>query len=400
MRPNLTQSFIHRETLKLQELSTFPQKQTSYYHSPNVFIETFKKELQQTTEKIIDQMNIILDEVRWYGETYYNEEFVSLTNEKIEDTLKRLETHYDKTYETHCRLQRFATLSKDIQKHFNHYQTLMKQLDDERETKNESIGNGMNFLLEKIKTSSKSLKKENGSNWLKQVENDYTDNVVVTREYQKHLENEMYEKELEYIHKSSGYQTIDIGRYSSLQPIVKEEIEAIRHWTGKNLNSLIFNSTSDDWKVNSSVFDRKVLGRRNLLFIIDDYDGNRFGGYVTSQINSMWISNARLKVNATGSRTYDGGAFVFTLRRRTKLTLQKFETIVPSESFTLCDAPNGCLFHFGDSKNGRYDIRIHKQNAGASICQSASYNYKGRASPLRDWDEGFTPARILVYQLS
>ena len=118
MNRNFTSSMLQKETKSLKELTMIPQKYSSTHSSSNLFIYQFKEQLHQATNTIIEQLYTIRDEVDWYADTYFNDDFESKIDEKIEVTLKRLETHYDKAYETHSRLKRLIILSKDIQKHF------------------------------------------------------------------------------------------------------------------------------------------------------------------------------------------------------------------------------------------------------------------------------------------
>ena len=44
----------------------------------------------------------------------------------------------------------------------------------------------------------------------------------------------------------------------------KEEIEIIEKWTEKQCQNLLFDSSIDDWRKNSSVFNERIMGRKEL----------------------------------------------------------------------------------------------------------------------------------------
>ena len=45
---------------------------------------------------------------------------------------------------------------------------------------------------------------------------------------------------------------------------------------------VLFDSDCDNWKVNESVFDDKIMGRKQLLFIIEDDHCEKFGYFLNT----------------------------------------------------------------------------------------------------------------------
>ena len=75
----------------------------------------------------------------------------------------------------------------------------------------------------------------------------------------------------------------------------KKERVQIEDWCGMYFEKKIFDSDVDDWSMKSSVFHKKIFGRENLLFLIEDDKDNVFGGFIKSKIaidNSIcsWIN--------------------------------------------------------------------------------------------------------------
>ena len=91
--------------------------------------------------------------------------------------------------------------------------------------------------------------------------------------------------------------------------IEEKEIQIIEQFTEYKLQNILFDSNYDNWKKETSIFNQLLLGKQNLVFLIEDSEENIFGGFVGSPIkrlmefsNDKWIG-----------RTYDNRSFVFSL---------------------------------------------------------------------------------------
>ncbi|BFU20722.1 hypothetical protein EHI2019_001026100 [Entamoeba histolytica] len=62
-------------------------------------------------------------------------------------------------------------------------------------------------------------------------------------------------------------------------------INQIEEWTNRRVGDKIFDSDKDDWKVNTSVFESRLMSKEHIIIIIEDEDGNKFGGYVNCKID-------------------------------------------------------------------------------------------------------------------
>ena len=78
-------------------------------------------------------------------------------------------------------------------------------------------------------------------------------------------------------------------------------IESIERWTNKKIISIVFDSDINNWN-SGREFSEYIIGKSNLLFMIDDVENNRFGGYINSP-----ITNSDIYIN-------DPDAFIFSLK--------------------------------------------------------------------------------------
>ena len=63
------------------------------------------------------------------------------------------------------------------------------------------------------------------------------------------------------------------------------EITQIEEWTCKQCGEIIFDSDTNNWKRKQSELNEKIIGKSQLLFVIEDEDGEVFGYYFNPQID-------------------------------------------------------------------------------------------------------------------
>ncbi|EMD45124.1 Hypothetical protein EHI5A_038660 [Entamoeba histolytica KU27] len=80
-----------------------------------------------------------------------------------------------------------------------------------------------------------------------------------------------------------------------------EEIKQIEEWTERKVGNILFDSDKDNWNKNTSVFGERIKNKEHIIIIIEDEEGNKFGGYVNEKIDEVdeWI--------------YDSQSFLFSL---------------------------------------------------------------------------------------
>ena len=62
----------------------------------------------------------------------------------------------------------------------------------------------------------------------------------------------------------------------------------IEKWTGSGCEEVVFDSDIHNWSINTSVFDVKIIGRRQLVFVIEDERGEKFGYYLNTEIKNEY----------------------------------------------------------------------------------------------------------------
>ncbi|BFU18877.1 trichohyalin, putative [Entamoeba histolytica] len=160
-------------------------------------------------------------------------------------------------------------------------------------------------------------------------------------------------------------------------------IKQIEEWTEKRINNILFDSDKDNWNRNTSVFDQRIMNKEHIIIIIEDEDGNKFGGYVNSKIDKVgWIN--------------DSQSFVFSLESNGRMKrMMKFDIKESQYAFCLCSQSHDCLFSFGDGN----DIVVCKENYKTiSYCEQDSYEYEGISNALCG-KEDFMPKRIIAIEM-
>nr|BAN40996.1 hypothetical protein [Entamoeba invadens] len=161
----------------------------------------------------------------------------------------------------------------------------------------------------------------------------------------------------------------------------EEEVSKIKEWSGKNVTNVLFDSNVDDWGT-SAVFNRKVVGRKEVVVVVEDMKGNKFGGVIFKTIQAEDLNTA------------DPQAFAFVLKTKGKIKgASKFKILEAHTNYAFgCykdDHPR--LFYITNC------IFVMKRGEGGSNCISGiteipvKTNFWGGVN--------FTPKRIFVFQL-
>ena len=161
------------------------------------------------------------------------------------------------------------------------------------------------------------------------------------------------------------------GEFDELRPyriLIKEmSIESIERWTNKKIKSIVFDSDIDNWN-SGREFSQYIIGKSNLLFMIDDVENNRFGGYINSR-----ITNSDIYIN-------DPNAFIFSLKSNRRLNQpMKFQINSPGNAFISITTHERYIFAFG----GGYDIKLDKKETSyMANSNPSSYNFGANINAL------------------
>ena len=127
------------------------------------------------------------------------------------------------------------------------------------------------------------------------------------------------------------------------------------------------------------------MNRSNLMFVIEDTNNNKFGGYISSTINQYesWITDSK--------------AFVFSLKSNGRLNgMKKFDITQPQFAFYLYQKSSQIyLFSIGGN-----DIGVCKKNyRNGGWGNQQSFNYEGHQNVLKGNDDDYTMKRFVVIQM-
>ncbi|BFU22101.1 TLD, putative [Entamoeba histolytica] len=168
-----------------------------------------------------------------------------------------------------------------------------------------------------------------------------------------------------------------------------EEMLQIEEWTNRKVGNILFDSDIDNWNKDTSVFYQRIWNKKHIIIIIEDEDGNKFGGYVNSKIDKVgeWINDSK--------------SFVFSLESNGRMErMMKFDIKDPRYAFILHNQSDDCLFIFGYFGYG--DFGVFKENDKTeSYCSQYSFEYEGISNALcgKQYPERFTPKRIIVIEM-
>ena len=62
------------------------------------------------------------------------------------------------------------------------------------------------------------------------------------------------------------------------------DMKQIESWTGLQCGEILFDSEYDNWNVDSSIFDEKIVGKRQIVFLIEEEKGEKFGYYLNTTV--------------------------------------------------------------------------------------------------------------------
>ena len=174
--------------------------------------------------------------------------------------------------------------------------------------------------------------------------------------------------------------------YVKVKPydLLFDQVKQIEEWTSKKCEEIVFDSEKDDWSYGGkSTFDSKILNKNQLIFIIEDTEGNRFGGYIDATIDKIgWIEDSK--------------SFIFSIESKGRLnSMKKFNIRKPEFAFCLYKKSYERLFEIGLE-----DIHIFKKGSryGKHYCEQNSFNYERNQNTLCG-KEYFGIKRFTVIQM-
>ena len=223
-----------------------------------------------------------------------------------------------------------------------------------------------------------------------------TKELIQSSKNQNNINDSKEKEEIQEIRKRT-YEEIQNKDFN----LTNQQRKQIENWTSLHCSEVVFDSNKDDWN-SIEPFKSKIFNRSQLIFLIEDEKGQKFGGYIHAKINKTtkqpngWYN---------GDAIEDSNAFVFTLNsnRKGKEEMMKFEIIDKEKAFLLNDSDEfEWLFLIGRRGN-RTDIVIYKEkNKSECLVQNSNFKYGHIENALRENDNDnncFTPKRFIVIQM-
>ncbi|KAL7716025.1 TLDc domain-containing protein [Entamoeba marina] len=176
--------------------------------------------------------------------------------------------------------------------------------------------------------------------------------------------------------------TKEITEFSPLDTDYNQFITTLREWSGKKIETIIFDSDIDDWK--NDTLQLILLNKSNLYFISFDDNNNIVGGYFSDTIT-------RINTFLT-----DDQSFVFSIRKNGIITLQKFHVKPVYKGICLNIVTNSsALYMFGS------DLVVGLVNSPYSCSILNCFDYKDVAQPFGyTTNEFYVTNRILIIQMN
>ena len=67
-----------------------------------------------------------------------------------------------------------------------------------------------------------------------------------------------------------------------------EEMKQLEEWTSLKCTDVLFDSFTDNWSENITDFDERINGKKQILFLIEDEDREKFGYYLNTKVENYF----------------------------------------------------------------------------------------------------------------
>ena len=351
------------------------------------FLEFFE-ECMKTKERIENEKNKMIDNLIQLKKSISNED-------EWKEYKKELDLERDETEDEKERREREEMKENENEIKMNEIKSEKENLNEKNEEMKEEINKMIEREIENLNEENEEMMKI-----LKEEQDDF---IKEKEEINQFIENEQNEKQKHSNENETDSEDCvkkkdkvwgDKEEKYGINIVQKKQLE---EWTGLECGDVIFDSEIDNWKVNESVFDDKIIGRKQLVIIIEDDHNEKFGYYLNTEIKNeynKWIST-------------DNKSFEFNIESNGRLNEMM--------KFPIKDIKYGCNLY--DKWNERLiilgNIILYKENnKNKSLClqREDKYDYQGIPNTLcgkaKNKDENgefkteyFTPFRIVVIQM-
>ena len=201
--------------------------------------------------------------------------------------------------------------------------------------------------------------------------------------------NEIYSN---YVKKSEIQSLLSISQITCISADEKVQLE---EWTNKRCCGVVFDSDIDNWNENTSLLNEKIIGKKQLVFLIEDEDGEKFGYYLNNEIVEKYEERIPTDYQSFHFNLFSNGRLYQPMKFEIKNTVKGGYVLYNNSYDNLISCGNMSLYK--------------QNNKGQSHCiqDDSNFDYKGIQKALcgkiGSWDDGnklFTPIRIIVLQMN
>ena len=176
----------------------------------------------------------------------------------------------------------------------------------------------------------------------------------------------------------------------------KKHIDQLEEWTSLKCSEILFDSNIDDWAHETSVFNDRIVGKKQLTFLIENEDDEIFGYY----------SNTKL-IKLYRRQETDSKSFHFNLQTKNNRINQSMKFKIKdskNSGIWLWKADSDYLIKMGDI----YLFKENMKNESSCLQHENAFNYQGIENALcgkiiqkenNKLKGCFTPKRIIVIQM-
>ncbi|BFU25338.1 predicted protein [Entamoeba histolytica] len=336
------------------------------------------KEVVKPLPNIQQSIDDTTKNYQYYIGSIQNEVFKIKPDETYEQAIKRGEGIIDKMHETERRRKIVTEKGEETINQIEIMKNKMSRIIEECNSDKETLDKTRNELIDKIISIEEMIMKNKIFRKPKERDTIAEEFNKKKEEWEKHYSDYLERKkrkEEERLRIMKGMNTM-------------EEMLQLEEWTNRKVGNILFDSDKDDWNVNKSVFDERIMNKEHIIIIIEDEDRNKFGGYVNS------------KVDKIHSYIKDSKSFVFSLESKGRIEgMKKFDIKHTENTFYLHSQSSDGLFGFG--KYGSDIFMCKENNKTKSWCYQYSYSYEGISNTLcgKEYPDRFTTKRIMVIEM-
>ena len=177
------------------------------------------------------------------------------------------------------------------------------------------------------------------------------------------------------------------------------QVRKLEEWTSLRCKTILFDSQTDNWSQNTSVFAQKLIKKKQLVFLIEDNEGEKFGYYLNTELIAKYGNSIGHERIPTDKRSFE-----FNIQSNGRLEYPMRFDIKDTNfgGYILYERSLEKLIELGDIKLYKYN----KRNKSSCDQDNDKFHYPKINNVLSGKETGlfssgyFIPTRIQVIQMA